>query len=213
MQSRIDPDVVKKMLLGAEKKINAHGWDQPCLLATINVIERDGEPVALGISPLPFEIENPPGVNIARMGRQMLIDGEIGKLMAENEPGFYGFAFIHEAWMLKANEEQRREHLRSNRSIADTPGGIEIRSIMAITIYGDILAVVRERGKTAEVWADDDANVGVVSGRMTTGLLAMVRSVVGYLPDNDEGLQGLAERRDLIMAEERATEAEMKADR
>lgn len=182
-------DNTKKLMLGVERDIHRHGWDQEPMLAVLHQLT----PNSISLQNTGVQVEGNPGAFLQVIGKGHL-DQEFlahALLTSYGKPEtFYGLALISEAWGREETDQDSAARRKAKKMIADTDGSYEVRLISVVDVYGRTCAIVRRRGEKPEL------NEQLIpAGRVFEGLANMVYSAVRLMPDNAAKLAGLDQLR------------------
>jgi hypothetical protein len=176
-------EVVRRKLFALERRLNRDGWDQPPALYTMHC---EGRNVA--IEPRPGSFPNA-GAYVHSLA-DIFENHAAGRTLARTlaTPSFAGFAVDCESWQYHGNMPPEK---RNGRKLADIPGSVECRDVMAVDVGGRLHWVSRIRGQ--QPYEPPYAHGGMLSmsGRMVVALRSMTLSVAKLMPFGTADLDAL----------------------
>lgn len=183
MTAPLDAARVGKLLLKIEAGLHRSGWDNPDLPKLV-ALERTTS--GLRSVKVPVSVGEPAGEYLLHIANMLARTDELTRTVVGSlaTPTFYGTAFITEAWMIETTPDVERSS--RPRYLKDDPTSIEVRSLMAITVDGHIVFVLRKRGQKPQI-----QDTGEHGGKIASALLAINKIVAAVMPDGAQYLEDL----------------------
>lgn len=183
MTVHLDAVRAGKLLLKIEAGLHRSGWDNPELPKLI-ALERT--PSGLRSVKIPVSVGDPPGEYMLHIAAMMARTDALTRTIVSSlaTPTFYGTAFVTEGWMIETGPDEDRT-LRPEY-LGHDPSRIEIRSLMAITVTGQIVLVLRKRGQKPTI-----NDYGDHGGKIAQALLAINKIVAAVMPGGAQYLEAL----------------------
>lgn len=183
MTTSLDAARVGKLLLKIEAGLHRSGWDNPELPKLI-ALERTTS--GLRSVKVPVTVGDPPGEYLMHIAQMLARTDELTRTVVSSlaTPTFYGTAFITEAWMIEIAPDVDRS--TRPRYLKDDPNRIEARSLMGLTVTGQIVFVLRKRGQKPQI-----QDMGEHGGKIASALLAINKIVAAAMPDGSQYLEDL----------------------
>lgn len=172
----VDPDLACRSLLTLESAVAGRGWDQPPMLFALRRAPGPGflvptpliVPLGAWASGTPYDVVSTvadmvdPDPNDADPPPARAVKGLTAWLAS---PDFAGVGLLVEQWQYVGDPEQVNGVETSGRSLADIPGSVEARSVLAVDRDGRAYFVSRVRGKEpAAEWFHRDGTYGGAAG-------------------------------------------------
>lgn len=184
----VDRVMMERLLLRVEMTAHRRGWDvegRLCLLYDWHdqVTERayrlltEGDPIRCGAYAAKTAVLLPGNAAHRMFGLALVLskteDGAAGMLLDMfRRPGFLGAALVFEAW----DREESQDEPEGDVRVADMPGSLEGRYVVAATVDGTDCWVRRIRGEKASVMTDYAHTCG---GAIIESLRVFVAKVAG----------------------------------